>query len=193
MTRPRTLPTVLTEDEQKRLLAQPNDRYPTGLRNRAMVRVMLNAGLRLSETTALRWQDLDLMSGKLKVVEGKGAKDRYLWLGEKDLELLRKWRERQVDRLGKRPTHVFTTLKGTPVGNRYVQQLITRLAEKAEIEKSVSPHTLRHTFATDLYRSTGNIRQIQKALGHADLSTTMIYTHVADGELEEAMRGLRSS
>lgn len=192
MTRPRKLPTVLTEEEQKRLLEQPNGRYPTGLRNRCILRVMLNAGLRLSETTALRWQDLDLMSGKLKVVEGKGAKDRYLWLGEEDLDLLRQWRERQIDRLGTRPTHVFTTLKGTPVKNRYVQQMTARLAEKASIEKNVSPHTLRHTFATDLYRSTGNIRQVQKALGHADLSTTMIYTHVADGELEEAMRELRN-
>jgi len=89
------------------------------------------------------------------------------------------------------PVHVFTTLAGTPVSSRYVQQMVQRYAAKAGIEKRVHPHILRHTFATDLHRESRNIRLVQKALGHADLSTTMIYTHVYDLEIREALRSLR--
>lgn len=191
MSRSKKLPTVLNEQEQTSLLDQPNPRYPTGQRNLCMLRMMLNAGLRLSETTALLWKHLDLMTGKVEVREGKGAKDRFVWIGERDLELLRDWRDRQQERVGESVSYVFSTLQGNRVQNRYVQQMVTRYTEKAGIEKNVSPHTLRHTFATDLYRATKNIRQVQKALGHADLSTTMIYTHVVDEDLEESMKTFR--
>ena len=88
---------------------------------------------------------------------------------------------------------MFTTLEGKPVSPRYVQKMVARLAAKAGIEKSVHPHTLRHSFATDLYRETSKIRLVQKALGHSDLSTTMIYTHVFDAELEEALKSFRQA
>lgn len=187
----RKLPETLTQEEQEKLLDQPNPRYPTGERNLLMLRLMLNSGLRLSELTALKWRDIDLMSGKLMVREGKGAKDRTLWLGSKDIELLRSWKERQIEETGNEPKHVFTTLEGNPVMNRYVQDMVKRYGERAGIEKRVHPHMLRHTFATDLYRETKNIRLVQKALGHSDLSTTMIYTHVVDEELEEALKSFR--
>jgi integrase/recombinase XerD len=116
---------------------------------------------------------------------------------------MRKWKQRQVDEWQERkkksdapekaPDYVFTTLKGTPVSDRYVQKMVTRLSEKAGIEKNVHPHVLRHTFATDLYRETGKIRLVQKALGHADLSTTMIYTHIVDDELEIALKSFRNT
>ncbi len=185
----RKLPRVLTEDERRELLKQLNPRYPTGQRNLAIMRIMLDAGLRLSEVTALRWNDVDLLSGKLLVSQGKGAKDRTLWLGDADLDLLRKWRERQIERIGRPAEHVFTTLKGEQLQNRYVQAMVERYAGKAGIK--ASPHTLRHTFATDLYRETKNIRLVQKALGHSDLSTTMIYTHIVDEELEGALKFFR--
>lgn len=187
----RKIPEVLTESEQEALLEQPNLRYPTGERNRLMLSLMLNTGLRLSEATALRWQGIDLNSGKLMVRQGKGAKDRTLWVGEPDLEALRRWRHRQAEKVGEALAHVFTTLKGDPVSGRYVQQMVRRYALKAGIEKDIHPHTLRHTFATDLYRETTNIRITQKALGHANLATTQIYTHIVDEELEGALKSFR--
>lgn len=130
------------------------------------------------------------MSGKLMVREGKGAKDRTLWLGEDLLEELREW-------IGRRPESdwLLPTQKGTKVATSHLRRSVKRYARKADIDEveRVSPHTLRHTFATELYRDTGNIRLVQKALWHADLSTTMIYTHIVDEELETAMKGLAST
>jgi integrase/recombinase XerD len=187
------IPEVLTESEQRELLAQPNLRYPTGARNKTMMQLMLDTGLRLSEAINLRWKDIALSTGKLMVRQGKGAKDRTLWIGEDDLELLRVWRERQAKDVKGNPEHVFTTLAGRPVSPRYVQQAVKRYAVKAGIEKDVHPHTLRHSFATDLYRETSKIRLVQKALGHSDLSTTMIYTHIVDEDLEEALKSFRQA
>jgi integrase/recombinase XerD len=173
MVRPKKLPTVLTEEEQARLLEQPTPRYPTGERNGTMLRLMLNTGLRLAEVTALKWHDVNLTTGKLMVRQGKGSKDRTLWVAEGDIDHLRSWRERQAAQCGQ-CDHVFTTLQGQPLGHRYVQRMVKRYASKAGIDKNVSPHTLRHSFATDLYRETSKIRLVQKVLGHSDLSTTMI-------------------
>jgi len=186
------LPEFLSKDEQYALLEQPNMRYPTGERNHLIMRLMLNAGFRLSEATNLKWIHIDLMSGKVMVREGKGAKDRTLWLSEKDLMYLKKWKERQIEATSKNPEYVFTTLKGKRLNNRYVRDMVYRYTEKAGIKKNVSPHTLRHTFATDLYKeSKHNIRLVQKALGHSDLSTTQIYTHLEDEELEDALKNFR--
>lgn len=186
--KPRKLPEVLTEEEQKALLKQPNPRYPTGLRNLCLMRVMLDVGLRASEVLHLTTRDVDWMSGKLFVRQGKGKKDRVVWLNEDGLELLRRWKE-------KRPMQgelLFSTLKGGPIRDNYLRAMVKRYSQKAEISKDVHPHMLRHSFASDLYRESKNIRLVQKALGHADLSTTMIYTHVVDEELEEAMKGFRA-
>jgi len=192
MVRPKKLPVVLTEHEQARLLEQPNPRYPTGERNQTMLNLMLNTGLRLAEMTALKWRDLDLTTGKLMVCQGKGAKDRTLWVAEADTDRLRSWRERQVEACGQ-CEQIFTTLQGKPLGHRYVQRMVTRYAAKAGIEKNISPHTLRYTFATDLYRDTSKIRLVQKVLGHSDLSTTMVYTHVFDPEVENALKSFRQA
>ena len=187
----RTLPDVLTADEEAALLAQPNPRYPTGERNRLMLQLMLDTGLRLSEATALEWRDLDLTTGKLKVRKGKGAKDRILWVGDEDLEALRKWRDRQAKDVTGTPSNVFTTLDGKAVSPRYVQAMLKRYAAKAGIARNVHPHLLRHSFATDLLREAKNIRLVQRALGHARLATTEIYTHIVDEELEDALKSFR--
>ncbi len=192
MVRPKKLPTVLTEDEQERLLEQANPRYPTGERNQTMLRLMLKTGLRLAEVTALKWRDIDLTTGKLMVRQGKGAKDRTLWVAEGDIDRLRSWRARQATACGT-CEHVFTTLEGKPLGHRYVQRMVKRYAAKAGIDKNISPHTLRHSFATDLYRETSKIRLVQKVLGHSDLSTTMIYTHIFDEEVESALKSFRQT
>jgi site-specific recombinase XerD len=182
---------VLTETEQEALLAQPNPRCPTGERNRALLRLMLDTGLRLSEATALRWRDIDLMTGKLMVRQGKGAKDRTLWIGDEDLTMLRSWRERQARDVAGDHEHVFTTLEGKPVSPRYVQAMVKRYAARAGIAKDIHPHTLGHSLATDLYRQTTNTHLTQKALGHCNLATTQIYTHIVDEELEGALRSFR--
>jgi integrase/recombinase XerD len=192
MVRPKKLPTVLTEDEQELLLEQANPRYPTGERNQTMLRLMLNTGLRLAEVTALKWRDIDLTTGKLMVRQGKGAKDRTLWVAEADIDRLRSWRERQATACDP-CEHAFTTLQGKALGHRYVQRMVKRYAAKAGIDKNISPHTLRHSFATDLYRETSKIRLVQKVLGHSGLSTTMIYTHIFDEEVESALKSFRQA
>ena len=189
MTRPKRLPTVLTDEERRALLKQPNSRSPTGMRNYCIMRLMLDAGLRVSEALSLRTNDINWNTGELVVRQGKGNKDRVLWVNGSTLEWLLKWFET-------RPVQtelLFTTLKGTPLLDSYIRHLMRRLSRKAGISKPIHPHTLRHTFATDLYRNTKNIRLVQKALGHADLSTTMIYTHIVDEELEKAMKSFRDS
>jgi len=193
----RAIPVVLTEEEQQKLLDQFNERYVTSHRNKVMFQLMLNTGLRVSEVVSLRWEDVNLTSGKLMVREGKGAKDRTLWVDEGQVDELGEWKERQVKKVGELSKWVFSTLREGNAGKKMsIQQVWKTLktyAEKAGLEKDISPHTLRHTFATDLYRETGKIRLVQKALGHADLSTTMIYTHIVDEELEGAMKSFRGA
>ena len=183
----RRIPEVLEGDELDRLLAQPNARYPTGKRNLALMGVMADVGLRVSEALYLEARDVNFNSGKIKVRQGKGNKDRVLWAGERTLAWLQSWLDARP--LVKGP--LFTTLKGGPVQARYVRAMVKRYSKKAGIDKDVHPHTLRHTFGTDLYRDTKNIRLAQKMLGHSDLSTTMIYTHVVDDDAKEAMQELR--
>ncbi len=189
------LPEVLTKEEREALLAVPNKRYPSGFRNHTMLRLMLDVGLRLSETTSLKWRHIDLISGRLMVRCGKGAKDRALWLNEDDITLLQEWKQRQADLAEAKPEYVFTGItRGktlNPVNNIYFYDFVKRAAKKAGIEKNVSPHTLRHTFATDLLSETKNIRWVQAALGHSSVGTTEIYCHIVNDELEAALKSFR--
>ncbi len=175
------IPEILTPEEQVLLLKQPNPRYYTGQRNRAMMRLMLDSGLRVAEITALKWNDLNLTTGQLHVKQGK--MDRMLWIGENTLKLLQKLRERQAkdvpaDQGVKAPEYVFSTRDGGKLSPRFIQAMVKRYRERCGFDKRVTPHTLRHTFATDLLRETKNICLVQKTLGHASLSTTQIYTHI---------------
>ena len=185
MSRGRSLPKVLTEQEQKDFLKQFNTRYRTPHRNLCMVRLMLQAGLRAGETVALKSEHLDMMTCKLTIREGKGAKDRTLWINEDLRDLIGEWLQRKPD-----SQWLFPTRTGKQVDTSHLRRMVKRKAREAHIDEweKVSPHTLRHTFATGLYRETKNIRLVQKALGHSDLSTTMIYTHIVDEELEDALK-----
>lgn len=151
-----------------------------------MLRVMLEAGLRSGEVVALRPGHLDMLTCRLNVREGKGAKDRVLWFSDDLRDLIGRWLER-------RPASpwLFPTRDGGQLDTRYMRTMVKRYAVKAGVSEAerISPHVLRHTFATELLRETKNIRLVQKALGHSDVSTTMIYTHVFDEELEKALRG----
>lgn len=181
------LPDVLNQQEQSALLLIPNRNAPTGLRNFCLLSVFLNLGLRVSEALSLRVNDIDWLSGKTTIRDGKGGRDRILWLSEEDLAHLQQWRSI-------RPPggpHLFCTLAGGRLSDRYVRDMVKRYARRAGIDKDVHPHTLRHTFATDLLKETKNIRLVQRALGHVSLSTTMIYTHIVDDQLEAALKNFR--
>ncbi len=181
----RRLPEVLTREEAAALLATPSRYYPTGKRDRCIIKLMLNAGLRASEVLNLMWRDVDLHTGKLVVRQGKGNKDRQVWINEEALDLLRIWREEAPA-----CPWCFPTLGGTRIHGAHLRAMIKRRGIKAGIPKDVHPHMCRPTYATELYRSSKDIRLVQKALGHASLSTTMIYTHIVDDDMEEAMRAL---
>jgi len=185
MARPKKLPKVLTADEQAALVRQLNTRYASSLRNRCLIRVMLEAGLRAGEVVALRPEHVDMRTCRLVVREGKGAKDRVLWISDDLRDVVGLWLERRPE-----SPWLFPTRNGEHLDTRYLRTMVKHYAVKAGISEAerVSPHVLRHTFATDLLRETKNIRLVQKALGHSDVSTTMIYTHVFDEELEEALR-----
>lgn len=186
----RKIPDILTVQEQEELLEEFNLRYITPHRNKTMIQLFLNSGLRLSELTNLKWRDINLMTGQLKVVQGKGAKDRVLWIDDKTIKALQEWRERQLE-WGK-SDYIFTTRTLNQLDGKAVRKMIKIYSNKAGIEKDISTHNLRHTFATDLLRDTKNIRIVQKALGHSDISTTQIYTHIIDDELESAMKEFRN-
>ena len=182
------LPDILSREEQKALLAMPNKKAPTGMRNYALMTVYLNLGLRVSEALNLEVDDIDWNSGRLVVRAGKGNRDRVLWLSDRDLGTLQRWRSMRKCS----SAYLFCTLDGGRLSDRYVRAFVKRYAKKAGIKKDVHPHILRHTFATDLFGKTKNIRMVQKALGHVSIFTTMIYTHIVDDQLEEALRGFRN-
>ena len=185
----RKIPEILNIDEQKMLLKVFNKRYFNSRRNRCMINLFLNTGLRLSEMLDLKWKDINLMTGQLKIIDGKGGNDRIIWINDDMLQEACNWREDQFENLGK-VDYVFSTREGKRLKDRDIREMLYKYSEKA-LNKRISPHTLRHTYATDLYRATKDIRLVQKALGHADLSTTMIYTHIVDDELESALKSFR--
>ena len=185
----RPLPKTLSDAEQDAILAQFDTRYDSPFRNQCLIRVMLDAGLRAGEGVALRPEHIDMRTCKLIVREGKGAKDRILWIDTDLRDLLGRWLDRRPE-----SPWLFPTRHGTQLATRYLRDMVKRYARKAGIAEweKVSPHTFRHTFATDLYRNTSRIRLVQKALGHENISTTMLYTHIVDEELEDALRSFRS-
>ncbi|MGL4451411.1 MAG: tyrosine-type recombinase/integrase [Sarcina sp.] len=187
----RKIPDVLTIEEQSQLINIFDKRYFYPIRNRTMIELFLCTGLRVSEMANLKWRDINLMSGQLKVVQGKGSKDRIIWIDEEMLTKLQIWKEKQFKRFGKCEI-AFCTSSKIPIMTKDITFMVKKYSKKAGISKNVSSHTLRHTFATDLLRATKNIRLVQKALGHSDLSTTMIYTHIVDDEFEDAMKSYRS-
>lgn len=130
------------------------------------------------------------MIGQVKVVEGKGLKDRILYIDEEMIEELQKWKERQFEKWGY-TEYVFTTRNLKQLDGKAVRTMIKTYTKKVGIDKDISTHSLRHTFASVLLRDCKNIRIVQKALGHSDITSTQIYTHIVDDELESAMKRLR--
>ncbi len=181
MRKQKRLPTVLNRYEQFALLKQPNPKAPTGLRNLCIISLMLKTGLRVNEIIDLKDEDIDWDKGRLHVRKSGAAMDRVLWVDEAEISLLSKWRElKTID-----SEHFFSTLDGNRLKDRYIREMIKRLARKAGITKDVYPHLLRYTFAVDLIRETKDIHILQEALGHREASATQIYSKLLFEELRE--------
>lgn len=185
----RKLPQALSGDDMRRLLAQPDGATPLGSRDRAMLELMYAAGLRVSELVSLKTQQIDFQ-GNYLTVKGKGAKVRAVpfgrWAREKLLDYAGQARPQLLK--GRASPFLFTTRSGKPLTRQGFWKLIRRYALAAAIDKKVTPHTLRHSFATHLLEGGADLRSVQSMLGHADISTTQIYTHVTGARLKEAHR-----
>jgi integrase/recombinase XerD len=186
MTR-KKLPTILEPEEAQNLLKQPDKRYPTGLSNKAMLSLMLHCGLRVSEVVNLRPGNINLTKGKLRVENGKGNKDRDLAILEYLTDLFDSWRKKRPE-----SSFFFSTLEGKKLSIRYLQQMVKRYALKAGINKNISPHTLRHTYATQYCKQTKDIETLRRILGHSDIGTITIYITLANIDVENGMKSFRS-
>jgi integrase/recombinase XerD len=186
-----TLPRTLRPDETAALIVAADPGEPLGLRDRAMLEVLYGAGLRVSELVSLPLGGVDRRAGLLRVI-GKGRRERLVPLGTPALEALDTYLEGErpaLARAGARPSEaVFLTRRGRAMTRQNFFARIRRLALKAGMPAArVSPHVLRHAFATDLLDGGADLRAVQSMLGHADLSTTQIYTHVSQSRLRDTV------
>jgi integrase/recombinase XerD len=177
------LPKFLTEDEINRLLAAPDISTEEGIRDRAMIELMYATGLRVSELISLKQTDLDILAG-LVVCHGKGSKERRVPMGKSAIHWLQQYGAVKAGYGKPGSPHVFLN-RGKPLSRQFAWALIKHHASQAGI-KDVSPHTLRHSFATHLLQHGADSRSVQALLGHSDISTTQIYTHITDRHLRSA-------
>ncbi|HKL63892.1 MAG TPA: site-specific tyrosine recombinase XerD [Woeseiaceae bacterium] len=182
----RSLPKSLTEEEVEALLDAPNTDEPLGHRDRAMLELLYATGLRVSELINLKQNQVNLNQGVLRIV-GKGDRERLIPLGDESQRWLREFMEGpRVEILLERQTdYIFPTRRGDRMTRQAFWHIIKRYAQKAGVNKKLSPHTLRHAFATHLLNNGADLRVVQLLLGHSDLSTTQIYTHVARERLKD--------
>jgi integrase/recombinase XerD len=184
---PPPLPRFLTVAEVERLLRQPRPETPRGMRDAALLEVLYATGLRVSELVALPLSALHLQEGWLKV-RGKRGKERLVPLGDQAVERLRAYLAGPREALmgGQRTPQLFVNGRGRPLTRQGVWKLLRRYARQAGISCALSPHVLRHSFATHLLERGADLRSVQQMLGHADVSTTQIYTHVLAARLQSA-------
>ena len=182
---PRSLPKTLTEADVERLLGAPDTGTPLGLRDRAMFEVLYATGLRVSELVALTIAQISMDMGVVRVM-GKGSKERLVPLGEEALDWLRRYLDDGRGALlsGQISDDLFVTAQGGAMTRQMFWYLIKKHARRTGLDKPLSPHTLRHAFATHLLNHGADLRVVQLLLGHADISTTQIYTHVARERLK---------
>jgi len=188
LTSPKTwlsLPKFLTVDEVAHLVLQPDERDLHGLRDRAMLEVLYASGLRVSELIQLRPSDINLDDGYV-ICRGKGGKERVVPLGKTAAALTRRYLEEGRPRLQKKSAEaVFLTRLGDPFTRQGVWKMLRGYARKAGLEANISPHILRHSFATHLLERGADLRSVQLMLGHSQITTTQIYTHVSRERLRQ--------
>ncbi|GAB4235807.1 MAG: site-specific tyrosine recombinase XerD [Deltaproteobacteria bacterium] len=185
----RPLPKYLTPTQVLRLLAAPDGRTPEGIRDRAMLALMYASGLRASEVVSLRLESVDANAGIVYVL-GKGGKERVAPIAESALSVLREYlASARQTLLGRRlSSALFLSRRGKPITRQALWCRIRRWAQVAGIAERISPHTLRHSFASHLLGGGADLRAVQAMLGHADIATTQIYTHVTPERLRDVHR-----
>lgn len=193
---PKNPPEVLSPAEADAILRQPNRAALTGLRNRCILEVMYRAGLRVSEVVNLRPRDIRWGAGRIEVRNSKGGKGRNVPLRASTLELLEQWKAARPE-----SDRFFCTCyerggiaKGNPAGaplsKQYLEAMVGRYTRRAGVDRRVTPHTWRHSFATDMLAAGFNMRELQKLLGHSHVNTTMIYAHVHDEDIAAKVAAL---
>ena len=186
----RHLPSILQEDEVRRLIEfsqSPDEPKPVALRDRAIFETLYSSGLRVGELVGLNWRDIDEELGMVMIRAGKGNKDRLVPLGEPALDALLAWR-RAMPTAWEPNGPVITNLRGGRLTTRSVEMILQRRLEAAGVSTAVTPHGLRHSFATHMLGNGADLRSIQEMLGHASLATTQRYTHVSMNHLKEVYR-----
>ena len=178
------LPKFLNQAEIETLLAQPDVSIETGLRDRAILELMYACGLRVSEAVTLTMKDVDLDSG-IVTTTGKGSKTRRVPVGSSAVEWLKTYLVVRRRKENVEIQNLFVTPLGKPLNRQIIYDFVREYAEKCGL-KGVSPHTLRHSFATHLIQNRADIRSVQQMLGHSDISTTQIYTHITDAHLKRS-------
>ncbi|MNK98120.1 Tyrosine recombinase XerD [compost metagenome] len=180
----RKLPNFLDWEELQRLLASP-DESPRGLRDRALLELLYATGMRVSEIADLSLRQLNWEEAEIRVI-GKGSKERMVLMSEEAMHHLRRYLDTGRPELRPEATDkLFLNRSGKPLTSRSIDRMLKAYARRAGIAKAISPHTLRHTFATHLLEGGADLRVVQELLGHASLSTTQIYTHVSQERLRQ--------
>lgn len=181
------LPVVLDYDEVMALLDAPDISRESGARDKAMLEVMYSSGLRVSELCALKTNAVSFENRIVTIRQGKGSKQRSVPISDAALEALRRYMDEfRCNNRGRKTPYIFLNLRGQPISRNYFFMQVRKYASEVGITKTISPHTLRHCFATHLLERGAQIRIVQAMLGHAHLSTTQIYTHVSGERLSNA-------
>lgn len=178
------LPIFLDTDEVAKLIESPNEGDLTGLRDRAIMETLYSTGMRVSELVGMSLNDIDFISGVIKVF-GKGKKERLAPIGDKALRAIRNYIDKRGPAKLNDKKAVFLNKNRTKLTDRSVRRIIEKYIKRVSTREGVSPHTLRHSFATHLLNRGADLRSVQELLGHMNLSTTQIYTHVTTQRLKE--------
>ena len=179
------LPTTLTVEETQQILDAPNELRPIEMRDKAMLYTLYATGMRISELISLNMHNVDLTRGSVQVI-GKGGKERLIPLTNDAITMIKKYLTNARDKLSKGKDHnnIFVSTHGKQISRHSFWHRIKVYLKKVDVKKEVHPHTLRHAFATHMLNNGADLRSVQLVLGHSDLATTRIYTHVAQAEVK---------